>query len=108
MIRRPPRSTLFPYTTLFRSPFPWTRYPDLQGQLALPGFGVEARGRVPQRTSHPHHPRQTTSRRLRLRRKPRESASGLLPPASPDPVKNGGDDAVTTGDVEPVDRKQPP
>src|SRR6478735_5781004 len=25
MIRRPPRSTLFPYTTLFRSP-PWTRW----------------------------------------------------------------------------------
>src|SRR2546430_16279955 len=24
MIRRPPRSTLFPYTTLFRSPFVWT------------------------------------------------------------------------------------
>src|ERR1017187_10904538 len=24
MIRRPPRSTLFPYTTLFRSPSPWT------------------------------------------------------------------------------------
>src|SRR3712207_7253036 len=24
MIRRPPRSTLFPYTTLFRSPDPWT------------------------------------------------------------------------------------
>src|SRR5258708_23006347 len=23
MIRRPPRSTLFPYTTLFRSPYPW-------------------------------------------------------------------------------------
>src|SRR2546430_9924870 len=23
MIRRPPRSTLFPYTTLFRSPFLW-------------------------------------------------------------------------------------
>src|SRR5690242_21628922 len=25
MIRRPPRSTLFPYTTLFRSPFTGTR-----------------------------------------------------------------------------------
>src|SRR2546426_6884054 len=25
MIRRPPRSTLFPYTTLFRSPFPQRR-----------------------------------------------------------------------------------
>src|SRR5256885_12142295 len=29
MIRRPPRSTLFPYTTLFRSPTPtWTRNPS--------------------------------------------------------------------------------
>src|SRR5260370_29336885 len=26
MIRRPPRSTLFPYTTLFRSPFNATRW----------------------------------------------------------------------------------
>src|SRR2546430_10454981 len=25
MIRRPPRSTLFPYTTLFRSHLPWIR-----------------------------------------------------------------------------------
>src|SRR3712207_7777247 len=31
MIRRPPRSTLFPYTTLFRSDEP----SGLQGQLAL-------------------------------------------------------------------------
>src|SRR5256885_11726530 len=30
MIRRPPRSTLFPYTTLFRS-----KYNELQAQLAL-------------------------------------------------------------------------
>src|SRR5437016_6763185 len=27
MIRRPPRSTLFPYTTLFRSPRPGRRHP---------------------------------------------------------------------------------
>src|SRR5258708_24069400 len=27
MIRRPPRSTLFPYTTLFRSPTPFARNP---------------------------------------------------------------------------------
>src|SRR5258708_9306731 len=27
MIRRPPRSTLFPYTTLFRSPAIWERRP---------------------------------------------------------------------------------
>src|SRR2546430_9750096 len=29
MIRRPPRSTLFPYTTLFRSPCVIRRVPDL-------------------------------------------------------------------------------
>src|SRR5258706_6986196 len=28
MIRRPPRSTLFPYTTLFRSPVPVRRFGD--------------------------------------------------------------------------------
>src|SRR5437588_9139248 len=31
MIRRPPRSTLFPYTTLFRSPMPW----PIMGSSAL-------------------------------------------------------------------------
>src|SRR2546425_8328905 len=30
MIRRPPRSTLFPYTTLFRSPFNTVRAAELQ------------------------------------------------------------------------------
>src|SRR5256885_11758760 len=34
MIRRPPRSTLFPYTTLFRSPVP-------------PGIQIEAAGTAP-------------------------------------------------------------
>src|SRR5256885_3778181 len=29
MIRRPPRSTLFPYTTLFRSPIPSAPLPEL-------------------------------------------------------------------------------
>src|SRR2546430_4491509 len=32
MIRRPPRSTLFPYTTLFRSHTGWTlRHPEIGG-----------------------------------------------------------------------------
>src|SRR2546425_7029800 len=37
MIRRPPRSTLFPYTTLFRSPCARARWPD----------GVGSAGRRP-------------------------------------------------------------
>src|SRR2546425_5897556 len=39
MIRRPPRSTLFPYTTLFRSRRPHGQN-DLVGRRAL-GIGVE-------------------------------------------------------------------
>src|SRR5256885_6479896 len=36
MIRRPPRSTLFPYTTLFRSLMPWLRH--LHESLLAPRF----------------------------------------------------------------------
>src|SRR3712207_9557314 len=39
MIRRPPRSTLFPYTTLFRSPFSQRRA-LAAGDLRLLTFGV--------------------------------------------------------------------
>src|SRR2546427_7726151 len=41
MIRRPPRSTLFPYTTLFRS-----RYPPPERQSAVPGSGVSCASSV--------------------------------------------------------------
>src|SRR5260370_28696399 len=46
MIRRPPRSTLFPYTTLFRSGLGGQR-----GQLVGPGEGP---GRIDQRRAHAH------------------------------------------------------
>src|SRR4051812_49488795 len=39
MIRRPPRSTLFPYTTLFRSLLPSTHAPP--GRQAPPTSGLE-------------------------------------------------------------------
>src|SRR3712207_8609904 len=41
MIRRPPRSTLFPYTTLFRSGFVAGR--DLRSLEELPSFGTAQR-----------------------------------------------------------------
>src|SRR3712207_7039594 len=37
MIRRPPRSTLFPYTTLFRSLFHGVRHDDRQAGQAILG-----------------------------------------------------------------------
>src|SRR5256885_5714004 len=40
MIRRPPRSTLFPYTTLFRSQGPLHQGAPLRNQLAVPERAV--------------------------------------------------------------------
>src|SRR3712207_7435067 len=47
MIRRPPRSTLFPYTTLFRSP---------RGRLPA-AIGLRADRRQPRRALRPRHDR---------------------------------------------------
>src|SRR3712207_8225672 len=54
MIRRPPRSTLFPYTTLFRS----------VGVGAPPPARARRR---PRRTAHGGRPRRHVRRRLRQR-----------------------------------------
>src|SRR5688572_32498111 len=43
MIRRPPRSTLFPYTTLFRS----TILVDGTADQTLTGSGIEGGGKLP-------------------------------------------------------------
>src|SRR2546430_8826173 len=56
MIRRPPRSTLFPYTTLFRSPLMWIG--DLSGRFIQPlGRRMETNSppralRPPRRRAH--------------------------------------------------------
>src|SRR6266581_5605028 len=49
MIRRPPRSTLFPYTTLFRSRSPATRSPRHGDRLRRP-CRVARRARIPRRS----------------------------------------------------------
>src|SRR3712207_7786021 len=66
MIRRPPRSTLFPYTTLFRSP--------LHPALGRPGRAADALGlrlRLRHRGHDRHHPAD------RHREEERDHAGGL-------------------------------
>src|SRR3712207_8235954 len=55
MIRRPPRSTLFPYTTLFRSAEPPRRVHDVRrGAEQDDGVDVVARGRLLERDPSHH------------------------------------------------------
>src|SRR3989442_3192991 len=54
MIRRPPRSTLFPYTTLFRSPA-WIQSRSFGEKAGFPGFPPRIDSRV-----------RVTSRRARV------------------------------------------
>src|SRR3712207_8894915 len=62
MIRRPPRSTLFPYTTLFRSPAECGRCFLIQRQgcnhprAAAPGFDLKAATELLQTQTHPGDP----------------------------------------------------
>src|SRR6266496_2822015 len=72
MIRRPPRSTLFPYTTLFRSPAPLPvarhRRRLRPGRVRAPpraapraGRSVRQRGRAPRRRARAPRPRRRSS-----------------------------------------------
>src|SRR5215467_15372087 len=54
MIRRPPRSTLFPYTTLFRSPLELTRLGFVDGGAA-DRLGALERGRVDEHRRSEEH-----------------------------------------------------
>src|SRR5687767_15435480 len=67
MIRRPPRSTLFPYTTLFRS----------RGRRLTRGYGGRTRATLSR--SRPPRPRtrSSTARRARSASRPRRRAVRL-------------------------------
>src|SRR6266576_5015045 len=62
MIRRPPRSTLFPYTTLFRSPHVWG------GRWTLPASG-EGSSRSEEHTSELQSRRDLVCRLLLEKKK---------------------------------------
>src|SRR5258708_8014652 len=75
MIRRPPRSTLFPYTTLFRSP-------DQPGRRVRPRPELLARGHAPPRTGRREQQVLVAAGRFTPRSRPRseEHTSELQSP----------------------------
>src|ERR1035437_10861802 len=77
MIRRPPRSTLLPYTTLFRSPY-MHRGRDVS---LSPDIGTECWGslRSEEHTSELQS-RQYLVRRLLLEKKKSQPAAATIPP----------------------------
>src|SRR3712207_8275327 len=67
MIRRPPRSTLFPYTTLFRSPQVRGELQAARGDARRPDRHAARRARVrvprpPHRRGHPAHQDRKSTR----------------------------------------------
>src|SRR2546422_10702732 len=108
MIRRPPRSTLFPYTTLFRSARPEEPRQELQGPLVVrPDLDARGSGRhdvaapvAGRAAGLPAPPALRRARRgrtvLRGREGPRRGLSPddaalprALPPGPPDPARFG-------------------
>src|SRR5256885_2732661 len=91
MIRRPPRSTLFPYTTLFRSPRPARRRLHghrRRGQLRR-GFAVHRRGqRSEEHTSELQSPCNLVCRLL-LEKKKKAMDGFSKPTLDADPSYTG-------------------
>src|SRR4051794_41606848 len=84
MIRRPPRSTLFPYTTLFRS-LARRRAVLLKvgGHAVRGGRGLLLSGRSEEHTSELQSPVHLVCRLLLEKKKPTAGPRHLQPPAWP-------------------------
>src|SRR5256884_4481586 len=109
MIRRPPRSTLFPYTTLFRSAqeelhklfqAPFLRWFGRRAKTARPQAQEPTETRRPARTPRASSPPDSHGRGER----PKSAAAGTLPAlrakaaAKGRPSDNGGGATTASGD----------
>src|SRR5690349_23700823 len=80
MIRRPPRSTLFPYTTLFRSPSKYLTFSvHVDGQREHHDFSVCREGRSEEHTSELQSRRDLVCRLLLEKKKKKISQEEHTP-----------------------------
>src|SRR5256885_2886736 len=79
MIRRPPRSTLFPYTTLFRSPA-GLPHPDprARGRAHHTAAGTQRPGRSEEHTSELQSPCNLVCRLLLEKKKKKNTLDNLI------------------------------
>src|SRR2546427_5392815 len=85
MIRRPPRSTLFPYTTLFRSPLPRAQRPP---PGTARGIGLpRTRGSVPRPARAGRDRLPGDARAPRAAPRGRKTAAPPPPPPPPPPAR---------------------
>src|SRR2546426_2795539 len=97
MIRRPPRSTLFPYTTLFRSPLEGVQLPELAqpdgglnvGHVVLEAGEQDLVARSEEHTSELQSPCNLVCRLL-LEKKKKGPERGLFPVLLLEPVAYPG------------------
>src|SRR2546427_4740686 len=90
MIRRPPRSTLFPYTTLFRSISMFTARPLISGgRWKWPSYPAD----WPRSEEHTSELQSQSNLvcRLLLEKKKKYPMPNLVPPAAADPSPNISD-----------------
>src|SRR5690606_40663246 len=81
MIRRPPRSTLFPYTTLFRSRHPERAAPRHQRQRRAADLRPDAAGRSEEHTSELQSRENLVCRLLLEKKKKKKKTTNNQHPA---------------------------
>src|SRR2546422_3934337 len=83
MIRRPPRSTLFPYTTLFRSSRRWVACPQSPVRTASRTESAVPRHRSEEHTSELQSRLHLVCRLLLEKKKNRTTSHSRTPPQHP-------------------------
>src|SRR5260370_37019182 len=99
MIRRPPRSTLFPYTTLFRSSAP-AKTPPSSNSSEPSGDGGESRARLGEPAGHAELPRPARGACCILLRRC-SAARGRHGRRPPSPARGGRDGVELTTPCDP-------
>src|SRR2546427_6672627 len=96
MIRRPPRSTLFPYTTLFRSPDIYLGTVKPKDLFLIASDGLTGIDRKSTRLNSSH---SQISYAVFCLKKKKQKKSGVCPNTTPRRLSRGGIDACRTSPV---------